>query len=166
MSSARHPLLLQMMRDLPFSDHWYYLLPAVHVFFSTGPMFVTRHYNSYVQNAENLQNLSTYILNGDCYAGNYLLHIKGGLWHEWDNILLNKVWKFVKKHNFTNIFLAIVFLAIFFAMLFFIGGTVKSGFFLGEKVNSFSHLTSFFFFWFSLQKLFFFFHFQTPSKKR
>eukprot|EP01112_Ceratiomyxa_fruticulosa_P000040 TRINITY_DN1003_c0_g1_i3.p1 TRINITY_DN1003_c0_g1~~TRINITY_DN1003_c0_g1_i3.p1 ORF type:complete len:328 (-),score=16.94 TRINITY_DN1003_c0_g1_i3:73-1056(-) len=111
MAAPGHPLIKQMIEDLPYADHWYYILPFLHVFMSGGPLFVSRHYKSFNPKDR------IYILNGMCYnSGNYISHWPGSTWHRWDSRMLNKIWE--QKYGLIYILLLILLglLIVFFVL--------------------------------------------------
>jgi len=118
MAAPKHPLLKQMIDDLPHADHWYYILPFLHVFLSGGPLFVSRHYNSF-QPKDGM-----YILNGRCYgSGNYISHVRGSTWHRWDSRMLNKIW----DQKFGLVYILLIILSAVLIVFFVLLGIYKLG---------------------------------------
>jgi mannosyltransferase OCH1-like enzyme len=104
-SSRRHPFMGYVIKQLESHNHWYGL-PFLTVMLSTGPVFLTRVYNSYPCKNQ------IKILEKKKYAGtteeSYFFHTEGNSWHRWDTVLIMFVYKYWWK---LTLFLLVLFLA-------------------------------------------------------
>jgi len=95
MAVPNHPLFQSVTNALPRSD-LNLIFPYLTVFASTGPLFLSRHVNSYAHS-----NLTLSILSEELYSGSnevsYFNHYPGSSWHSWDAKFVFMLWGLLER---------------------------------------------------------------------